>query len=137
MTTINGFAAADTNILLYSLDESFPDKQAVAERLLGRGPVISSQNLSEFINVLTKRWKYSKQKAMQATNSLLATCRYVPTERGTIQHAFDLVRRYDFQLFDSLIVAAALEAGCSKLFTEDMQHGLLVENRLLILNPFL
>jgi predicted nucleic acid-binding protein len=110
MTTINGLPAVDTNVLLYSLDEFSPQKQAITKQLLLDRPVISSQNLSEFINVLTKRWKYSKQKAMQATNSLLATCRYVPTERGTIRHAFDLVRRYDFQLFDSLIVAPALEA---------------------------
>lgn len=136
MITINGFPAVDTNVLLYSLDESYPGKQTISERLLGRRPVISTQNLSELLNVLTKRWKYSKQKAIQTTNTLLATCRYIPTERGTIQHAFDLVHHYDFQLFDSLVVAAALEAGCTRLYSEDMQHGLLVENQLQVLNPF-
>jgi predicted nucleic acid-binding protein len=136
MITINGLPAVDTNVLLYSLDEFSTGKQSVARRLLLDKPVISSQNLSEFLNVLTKRWKYSKQKAMQATDVLLATCRYVPTERSTVQRAFELVRRYDFQLFDSLVVAAALGAGCTKLYSEDMQHGLMVENQLLILDPF-
>ena len=135
MTTIKVREVVDTNVLIYSLDEYSPAKQIVAKQLLIDAPVISSQNLSELLNVLTKRWKYPKQKAMQTTNTLLGTCRYVPTGRGTIQHAFALVDRYDVQLFDSLIVAA-LEAGCTTLYSEDMQHGLLVENQLRILNPF-
>lgn len=136
MSTIDGFPAVDTNVLLYSLDEFSPEKQSIARQLLLDEPVVSSQNLSEFLNVLTKRWKYPKPKAMQATEALLATCRYVPTERSTVQRAFELVRRYDFQLFDSLVVAAALDAGCTKRYSEDLHHGLLVENRLLILDPF-
>jgi len=48
-----------------------------------------------------------------------------------------LIQRYDFSLFDSIIVASALEAECDILYSEDMQHGLRVEDRLTILNPFI
>ena len=47
------------------------------------------------------------------------------------------MERYRFSWFDSLIVATALEAGCETLFTEDLQHGQVIENRLTIFNPFL
>jgi predicted nucleic acid-binding protein len=47
------------------------------------------------------------------------------------------MRRYDFQIFDSIVVASALEADCSILFSEDMQHSQIVDGRLQIMNPFL
>jgi predicted nucleic acid-binding protein len=50
--------------------------------------------------------------------------------------AHHLVERYDFQLFDSIIVASALEAECDILYSEDLHHGLIVEDKLTILNPF-
>ena len=53
-----------------------------------------------------------------------------------IKRSFDLVKRYDFQMFDALIVASALEANCTVLYSEDMHHDLLVEKQLRILNPF-
>jgi predicted nucleic acid-binding protein len=54
----------------------------------------------------------------------------------TLEKALFLINRYDFQLFDSLIVASSLQAGCTILYSEDMQHNLLVENQLRIINPF-
>jgi predicted nucleic acid-binding protein len=48
-----------------------------------------------------------------------------------------LLDRYGLQVFDSKIVSAALHAGCNILYSEDMQHGLIVENKLTIINPFL
>ncbi len=43
----------------------------------------------------------------------------------------------NLQVFDSKIIAAALVAGCSILYSEDMQNGLVIDNRLTIVNPFL
>jgi predicted nucleic acid-binding protein len=54
-----------------------------------------------------------------------------------LQRAKGLIDRYDFQLFDSIIVASALEAGCDILYSEDLQHGLTVEKQLKIINPFI
>jgi len=54
--------AVDTNVLLYGIDLDSPDKLVKAADLLDMGPLIGSQNLSEFINVLLKRWKYPKEK---------------------------------------------------------------------------
>ncbi|GAB4401635.1 MAG: hypothetical protein OHK0053_24610 [Microscillaceae bacterium] len=68
---------------------------------------------------------------------LLSNCTLVPITSQTVELAHHLPQKYHFQYFDSLIVAAALENECKTLYTEDMQHGLLVENSLSILNPFL
>ena len=56
---------------------------------------------------------------------------------STINIAFNLSLKYGFSYWDSMIVATALENNCEVLYTEDMQHGLLVEKTLLIKNPFL
>ena len=68
--------------------------------------------------------------------NLLMVCKYVPLTESMIKRSFDLVKRYDFQMFDALIVASALEANCTVLYSEDMHHDLLVEKQLRILNPF-
>lgn len=53
----------------------------------------------------------------------------------TVSIAAGLIEKYDFQLFDSIIVAAALGADCSILYSEDMQHGLTTGN-MTVINPF-
>ena len=59
-----------------------------------------------------------------------------PLTLATHEAALGLAERYGFQVYDALIVAAALEAGCGTLFSEDMQDGQLIEGRLTIRNPF-
>ncbi len=64
-------------------------------------------------------------------------CEYAPITKSTITKSFGLVKKYDFQIFDAIIVASALEADCKILYSEDMQHKLLVEQQLTIINPFI
>jgi len=47
------------------------------------------------------------------------------------------MERYNFQLFDAIIIAAALESDCKIFYTEDMHHNLLVDDQLKIINPFI
>jgi predicted nucleic acid-binding protein len=68
---------------------------------------------------------------------LLSDCQQVSTSSSTFHKAIQLVNRYKFQLFDALIIASALEANCSTLYSEDMQHQMVVDNQLTIINPFL
>ena len=56
---------------------------------------------------------------------------------STSLHAVQLTRRYGYSYYDSLIEASALEAQCSILVSEDMQNGMLIDDRLRIVNPFL
>ena len=136
LQTMNNIAV-DTNVLLYFLDTSLPDKREIAAGLILKRPVFNSQSLSELINILRRRWKFPKEKILDTVANLLEVCEYVPLTEPMVQRSFALVRRYDFQLFDAIIAASALEKGCSILYSEDMHHDLLVEKQLRILNPFL
>jgi predicted nucleic acid-binding protein len=67
----------------------------------------------------------------------MGECFIQPVDRETADSARTLVERYDFQILDAILIASAIEAGCSTLFTEDMPHGPKVAGRLTIINPFL
>jgi len=128
--------ALDTNILVYghSGDEH---KKRIGRSLLKTLPVISSQVISEYINVMRRVFKKEKNVLIQTTALLLRGCNIRPVILSTVELAADLINRYDFQIFDGIIVASALEADCSVLYSADMQHGLVVDGKLKILNPYL
>ena len=54
----------------------------------------------------------------------------------TIKLCWKVSRKYSYSYWDSLIIASALESNCSILYTEDMQDGQIIEDRLRIMNPF-
>ncbi len=128
--------AVDTNVLLYFLDISLPEKRKIAAEIIVKRPTFNSQSLSELINVLNRRWKFPKSKIIQVAAGLLEECEYIPLSNRMVVKSFDLVRKYDFQLFDAIIIASALEADCTILYSEDLQHRQVVENKLTIINPF-
>ena len=129
--------AIDTNILLYSISKNENRKLLIAANLIDECPIIFPQNLSEFINVLLNKWKYPKEKLGLIVSEVLKSCQLVNSELCSYQKAFKLIERYNFQVFDAIIVASALDAGCRIVFSEDMQDNLLVEKQLSIINPFL
>lgn len=67
---------------------------------------------------------------------LIAECDVVPIQAETTLSAVTIMERYQFSFYDSLIIATALAANCTTLYSEDMQHSQLIDNQLLILNPF-
>ena len=127
--------ALDTNVLIY-LEGNDTDKRSISEDLLSFAPIIPSQVITEFLNVTRRLRNISKLQAMNEAAALFADCQIAPLQNSTIDLARKLIQKYDFQLFDSLIVALSLESDCEILYTEDMQHGLLVNKKLQIINPF-
>ena len=126
----------DTNILIYNHGINGDTKQLIADSLLDKVPVISTQVISEYLNVIRRISKMNKGDLLKLCAEWLEYCQVQPVCLSTIKLACDLVQKYDFQLFDSIIVASALEAECDILYSEDLHHGLIVENKLTILNPF-
>jgi predicted nucleic acid-binding protein len=129
--------ALDSNILVYLYDDDNEHKRNICELLIVDKPTISSQVISEFLNVTKRLLKLPKIEILEKASKLFSKCEITPMNQETLEKALFLINRYDFQLFDSLIVASSLQAGCTILYSEDMQHNLLVENQLRILNPFL
>jgi len=129
--------ALDTNILIYSHDKVDLHKQDIARTLLGLYPLISTQTISEYINVLKRKILIPKYELIDLCLENLNDCTIHPVSISTLKIAKNIVQRYNLQIFDSIIVASALEANCVTLYSEDMHHGLLVENRMEIINPFI
>jgi predicted nucleic acid-binding protein len=100
-------------------------------------PVISTQVVSEYLNVMKRSFPVTKTELMELCVLWMKKSVIHPVNISTVKMARYLVGRYDFQIFDSIIVASAIEARCEVLYSEDMQHQMKVENQLKIINPFL
>ena len=125
----------DTNVLLYllSADAAKADR---AEALLADRATISVQVLNEFAAVTTRKLGMPLKEVRDILGTIRRVCRVEPLTVETHDRALDLVRRYGYSIYDSLLVASALIAGCTRLYSEDFQHGQLIERRLRIVDPF-
>lgn len=128
-------AFLDTNILLYRLSgDAF--RAGRANELLERGGVVSVQVLNEFAAVARRKLRLNIPEIRDVLDIVRSLCEVVPLELGTHDRALDLAERYKFSIYDALIVAAAIRADCTTLWTEDLHHGQKIE-RLTIRNPFI
>lgn len=125
----------DTNILLYlaSSDKAKADR---AESLIATGGVISVQVLNEIANVARRKMQLSWDETHGFLSLVRGLLRVEPLTIETHEHGLALAERYTLSIYDAMIVAAALQAACDTLWSEDMQHGALLEGRLRIANPF-
>ena len=126
----------DTNVVVYSLSDD-PKKQARSEQLLPAGGVVSVQVLNETVRVARDPKKMGK--TWPAVHVILAgvraKCSVVPITLHVHQRGLVYAERYRFGIFDSMIVAAAVESGCSTLYSEDMHNGQVIDG-LTIRNPY-
>ena len=131
----------DTNVFVYLFDEADDNKRRQAEMLVNsvlvrRTGCISFQVVQETLNVLVRRMETPVNRLREFLDDILVPLWQVYPSAPLYQDAISLQGRYGFSFYDSLIVAAALEAGCTKLYSEDLQHGQQIQ-RLTILNPFM
>jgi predicted nucleic acid-binding protein len=129
-------AFIDSNILLYLLSAD-ADKADRAEAIVRSGGLISVQVLNEIANVARRKLGMPWEEI----NEVLALIRSIcPTEPLTIEthdRGRLVAERYGLSVYDAMIVAAALLAGCETLYSEDLQNGLLIDRQLNIRNPFI
>jgi predicted nucleic acid-binding protein len=125
----------DTTILIYAIARD-DARATVAEELLSEGGLLSVQVLNEFVAVARRKLGMGWDEIKEALEAIRALCG--PPAALTVdthEAALQIAERYGFQIYDSLIVAAALEAGCTMLYSEDMQDGQSIDS-LTIRNPF-
>ena len=132
----------DSNVFVYLFDETVPGKQRIAASLIRgaletRSACISFQVVQETLSVLTRKLAVpvTPAHAENVLHTMLMPLWRVMPSRQLYAAALALQSRLGFGFYDSLIVAAALEAGCARLLTEDLQHGQRIEG-LRIENPF-
>lgn len=133
-------AFVDTNIWLYSLIQSSDDDrhQQAADFLLQlTRPVVNSQVIREICSNLKKKTRTPEEQLRIFIHGWYQGCQVVNSNASQHLLASRLRESYSYSYWDSLIIAAALDAGCTALFSEDMQHGQKIEGCLTIINPFI
>ncbi len=125
----------DSNVLVYAFTSDA--RAAMAQGLLQRGCIVSVQGLNEFANVAIRKLGMTWAEVREALAAIRSLC---PTILGididTHSNARRIAERHGYAIFDALMVASALRAGCGVLWSEDMQDGAVIDRRLRIANPF-
>jgi predicted nucleic acid-binding protein len=125
----------DTNVVLYAFSQDDTRRQ-MAETLLAAGGALSVQVLNEFIAVARRKLDKSWKEVRRALDVLRVFCpEPVALTVETHERAVHIAERYGFSILDALIIATALYAGASTLYTEDMREGQAIDG-LTIRNPF-
>jgi len=124
----------DTNVLLYLLSKDVT-KADRAEVLLASGGVVSVQVLNEFASVASRKLVMTISEIREILSTIRALCLVKPLDIETHELGLDMAERYGFSIYDGLIVAAAVRAGCKILYTEDLQQEQAID-QLTIRNPF-
>ena len=124
----------DTNVLVYAQGEG--PKSEIARRVVYNGGVISVQVLNEFVSVSRRRLKYEWKQITEAVSDLRVIFHPVRSiDMEAHINALAISESYEFNIYDSLIIASALQARCSILLTEDLQAGQVIDS-VTIVNPF-
>jgi predicted nucleic acid-binding protein len=127
----------DTNILLYAFSLNEPEKKQASMDIINSIECYTClQALNEFCNVCLKKWKFDRDTIERAINRIFQGCMVVSVSVSTLMSALALHERYGYSYYDCVMLASALENGCTKIYSEDMASGQIIEDRLLILNPY-
>ena len=126
----------DTNTLLYLLSSDTKKADWVSKNLQ-QSNVISVQVLNEFTSASIRKIKISNSELDEFLDLFTSTFNVRSLDIDTFETGLMVSRRYGYHHYDSMIIAAALQAGCEKLYSEDMQHRQIIDKKLQIVNPFL
>ena len=135
----------DSNIWVYAFIESEEEKEkkikitSFLEELKSKSEIIISvQILNEFHWVLKRKYKIDEAGIKErVSNGILKIVKVIPVDLKSYQNAYNIRENYSFSYWDSIIVASALGNECEILYSEDMQHNQVVEDKLKILNPLI
>jgi predicted nucleic acid-binding protein len=130
----------DTNILVYAFLENDIEKHKQTTNLLteliGKEVFISIQVMSEVYSALSKNG-VAHEKIEKYLFELEEDMNVQPLDFYSVKRCLTLKKKYNYSYWDSLILASSIEADCEILYSEDMQNGQLIDNKLRILNPFI
>jgi predicted nucleic acid-binding protein len=125
----------DSSVVLYLLSGDV-ERADVVETLLLHGGHVNVQVLNEVAAVALRKRALAIGEAREFLAGIRDFCRTHALTTDIHERGIGIAERYGFSLYDSMIVAAALEAGCRALYTEDLQHAQVIEKRLKVVNPF-
>jgi predicted nucleic acid-binding protein len=125
----------DTNVVVYLAQRDL-EKGERAEALILSSPYISVQVINEFAQVARRKMRWDWPEIIEFIAYLTSLTRVQPLSVEISDLGLRLAQRCQLHIYDAMIIAAALEAGCDILYSEDMQPGLRIQDRLTIVDPF-
>lgn len=125
----------DSNVLLY-IASADRDKADKAEEILTQGGAISVQVLNEITNVARRKMRLGWLETHAFLSMVRGLLTVHPVTIETHEDGLTLAERYGLSTYDAMIAAAALQADCETLWSEDLQHGMLLDERLKVIDPF-
>jgi predicted nucleic acid-binding protein len=129
-------AFLDTSVLVYALGQH-DERSARAEELLEAGGMVSVQVLNELAAVGRRKLAMPWEDVVEALDAIRVLCPSpVPLTIDTHDAALRLAQRYGFHIYDALILAAAIDAECAVVYSEDLQHGQVIDGSVTVRNPF-
>ncbi len=133
---MSGKVFFDTNVLIYAIARGDSRCQR-AEELLANGGLVGVQVLNEFVSVARRKLRMPWKDVTDALDVFRILCPSpVPITVSTHETALSIAKDHRYEIYDALIVAAALESGCAMLYSEDLQDGQVINRQLTIRNPF-
>jgi predicted nucleic acid-binding protein len=125
----------DSNVILYLVSPDARKAERAVDLLDGEGTV-SVQVLNEVASVARRKLAFAWDEVDELLAGVKAGCKVVDLTVETHEEGLRHARNHSLSLYDAMIVSSALLAGCTTLYSEDMQHGLVIDKRLKIANPF-
>ncbi|VXD22770.1 putative nucleic-acid-binding protein [Planktothrix serta PCC 8927] len=130
----------DTNLWVYLYSQNSPNKSVKVRELVNNNftsIIVSTQILGEFYNVMTKKKVKPKDEVKQIILEMVTNFTIVEIDVLKVITALDINSKYGYTYWDSLVLATALQQNCNILYSEDMQANQLIEQKTIIINPFL
>jgi len=125
----------DTSILVYIVTDD-DRRSEIAANSLKSGGSVSVQILNEFVNVIRRKYRLDWDRLGRALQDIRNSSEAVlPMTLATHEEGLRIAQRYGYRIYDSLVIASAIEAGCATLYSEDMQDGQTIGS-VTIRNPF-
>jgi len=126
----------DTNVLIYAVAHDDP-RSTQAEELLAAGGILSVQILNEFASVARQKILMSWSDVTEALDAFQVLCPSpLPITMEMHEAALKIAEKHGYNIYDALVVSAALEAGCTTLYSKDLHDGQTIDGQLTIRNPF-
>lgn len=127
----------DSNVLIYAFAQNDDFRKNIAKDIIAKCNILSIQAINETSYILLKKYNFPKEQLEQVILFLKEQFIISSLTTNTLDQTIILCKKYNFSFWDSMMIAAALDNHCTVIYTEDLSHGQLIENRLRIINPFI
>ena len=126
----------DTNILIYAFGQKDDARKQIAKAIIAKCNIISLQVVNETVCVLLKKFKFQPSQVDAVVHFMKQNFVISDLNILTLDQTIIISTRYGYSFWDSMMIASALNNHCSILYSEDLQHNQIIDNRLQIINPF-